>query len=430
MNETNSHCRQQRYGVLLLIFILTVISFLPTFTNGFQLDWDDQWMVVNSQTVGHWNKYLLLSIFMNPSHGQLAPINQLMYTALYRAFGFNPLAFHIASIVLHLVNVYLLYVGLRIVLRDCTQLPSWRIEWIVVITTLLFAIHPVQVESVAWVSASKIPLSTTFYFIGAILLIIYIREKRWGSYAGVLLMQLMAYLSKEQAVVFPLFAALLFVWYGIRPRSKNFWVGLLPIGVLGLACVAHEVFYVSNYDQYIQGDTYAWWQRIVFCVYSIMTYFFKWLVPINLNWMYLFPMEIGERMPWWLMLYPAFVFLLVFAFWKELKKPLVLSALAFFFIHLLLVIHITALPRASVVADRYLYVSIISLNFLLAYFLTGLRGWLKRPKMTVAILSVIIVLLAGMSYDRTKDWKDSKTLKSVYAVENSFSEQSVTETHD
>ncbi len=407
--------------VLGFITILTIFAFLPTFTNGFQMEWDDQWMVVNSQTVGRLSKYLFLNIFTVPSHGQLAPINQIMYTLLYRGFGFDPLAYHIACFVLHLINIYLLYIGLRMILHDCTKIPTQRAKWIAVITTTLFAIHPLQVESVAWISASKIPLSTAFYFAGAIMLIKYLRKTNYWWYTGALFMQLLAYLSKEQAVVFPLFAALLFLWYGIGLKKKKFWIALIPFGLLGLATIVHEVFYVANYDQYIQGETYVWWQRMIFCIYSVFTYFFKWLVPINLNWMYLFPIEIKDSMPWWLILYPVLAVFLIYASWSWIKKPLVASLLVFFIIHLLLVIHITVLPRASVVADRYLYISIISLNFMLAYIVTGIIQLVKRKRLLVAIMCLIIATLAGMSYRRTMDWKDSKTLRSVFSVESSSS---------
>ena len=404
--------------VLGSIIVLTILAFLPTFTNGFQMEWDDQWMVVNSQTVKHLNKYSLWSIFTVSSHGQLAPVNQLMYTLLYRGFGFNPLAYHVACLLLHLINVYLLYIGLRMILRDCTKIPARRVRWIVAITTVLFAVHPLQVESVAWISASKIPLSTSFYFTGAIMLMRYLKNSNYWWYVGALIMQLLAYLSKEQAVVFPLFVAELFLWYGISFRSRKFWIGLIPFGLLSMAAVAHEIFYVANYDQYVQGETYAWWQRIVFCIYSVITYFFKWLVPINLNWMYLFPIGMNDSMPWWLLLYPVLAIFLIYATWNWIQKPLVASILAFFIIHLLLVIHITVLPRSSVVADRYLYISIISLNFMFAYFITGISGMVRHTKLLYGIMSVIIAILVGTSFSRTLDWKDSKTLRSVYAGEN------------
>ena len=405
--------RKRHAWSLIAICLLAVLAFFPTFSNGFQMEWDDQWMVINPQTIARLNRYWVLSVFTEPSHGQIGPLNQLMYTSLYKCFGFNATAFHTASLILHLANVCLLYIGLGIILRDCTALPFSRREWIALLTTVLFAVHPLQVETVAWVSASKILLSTVFYFWGAVLLAGYLGKGNVWRYLGALLIQLLAYLSKEQAVVFPLFATLLFLWYGIRPKDRQFWVGLTPFYLLALACALHEVFYVSHYDLYVQGNTYVWWQRVFFGVYSIVTYFFKWLVPVNLNWMYLFPSGIGERLPWWLLFYPVLVIILACAFWKRLIKPVPLSILAFVLIHLLLVVHVTVLPRASVIADRYMYISIIGLNFLLAYVLTDMACVVRWPKVSFAIVSLVVVWLMALSYLRTMDWKNSDKLRSI-----------------
>ena len=86
----NFICREREYAAFLSIFALTIIGFSPTFFNGFQMEWDDQWMVFNAQTAGHPSWYLLLSIFTLPSHGQLAPINQMMYIILI-SYGLYPL---------------------------------------------------------------------------------------------------------------------------------------------------------------------------------------------------------------------------------------------------------------------------------------------------------------------------------------------------
>ncbi len=426
MNKTISDAKREvtEYRILFPICLLAIVTFIPTFFNGFQMEWDDQWMVVNSQTVGYPSWYLLLSMFTIPSHGQIAPINQMMYTFIYICFGFNPLAYHCACLLLHVINIILLYYGLHMILSDCITLPSGRIKWILFITTTLFAVHPLQVESVAWISASKILLSTTFYFAGIILLIKYLRKRSMLCYTGALLMQTMAYLSKEQAVVFPLIATLIYLWYKQSPKDKKFWIQLFPFYLLGLVSVIHEVFYVSGYNHIVQGETYVWWQRLVFCVYSVFTYLFKWLAPVNLNWMYLFPVGLNEKLQWWLILYPVLSVFLVYSFWDWIKKPIVLSSLAFFFIHLLLVIHIIVLPRAAVIADRYMYISIISLNFILAYYVSGIKEIVKNKKISYGIISLIIAILVALSFSRTMDWKDSDTLRSATNTEISSSQES------
>ena len=414
MQKIRKALKRHPHAILLpCIWLITLIAFYPTFFNGFQMEWDDQWMVMNRQTVLRLRTSSIWAIFTEPSHGQIGPLNQLMYTLLYRAFGFNPLAFHSASLALHLCNSALLYRGLLMIVHDCISISRTQARWIVAITTVLFAIHPLQVETVAWVSASKILLFTTFYLAGAIMLIKYLRKGNIGWYAGALLMQLTAYLSKEQAVVFPLFAMLLYHWYGIRYNKRKFWTEMIPFCLLALASVCHEVFYVANYDNYIQGHTYEWWQRGVFCIYSIVTYLFKWIVPVNLNWMYFFPIGIEDGLTWWLLLYPVLAACLIYATWDKIKKTLVASSLAFIFIHLLLVVHILVLPRTSVVADRYMYLPIVGCNFLLSIFIVKALTWCKYKKAAAVLVGGYIIALTYTTNLRTHDWKNSKTLREV-----------------
>ena len=395
------------------ICLLTVCAFLPTFWNGFQMEWDDQWMVMNPLTVSPLDWASLVAIFTTRSHGQWAPVNQLLYTLLFHVDEYNPLVFHAASLAMHLTNVGLLYAGLRMLLADVTSASVCRRGWIVFITILLFAVHPLQVESVAWVSASKTLLSTLFYLSGFIMFARHLRGQGWGWYVGMLCMMLLAYMSKEQTVVFPLLATLLCLWYGYRPAQKRFWITLVPLYVLALLLGLHEVFWVASYDLYVGGDTYAWWQRLFFCFYSVATYLFKWICPTGLSWMYLFPMGLGEPMPLWLMFYPALLLALAYSLAGWLRQRYVASSLAFFLIHLLLVLHVTVLPRAAVVADRYMYVPIIGLNCLLAYWLTGSWVWTRCRRRCVVALVVVALACVVVSFGRTGDWSDTRTLRSV-----------------
>lgn len=387
------------------------------------MEWDDQWMVMNPLTVSRLDWHTLASILTTRSHGQWAPVNQLLYTLLFQAGGYSPMLFHATSLVMHLANAALLYTGLWMLLADVTPLSASRRGWIAFITTLLFAVHPLQVESVAWVSASKTLLSTLFYLLGTVMLLMHLRGRGWCWYAGTMAMMVLSYMSKEQSVVFPLLATLVYVWYGHRPRERRFWQGLAPLYVLALLMGLHEVFWVASYHLYIGGDTYAWWQRLFFCFYSLVTYVFKWVCPTGLSWMYLFPMGLGEPMPMWLVLYPVLLVVLACSLGGWLRKGYVLSSLAFFLIHLLLVLHITVLPRAAVVADRYMYVPIIGLNFLLAYALTGSVIWARCRRGCVVALAMVALACVVVSYDRTGDWSDTRTLRNPSLTTKSVATQ-------
>lgn len=407
--------RKQQHTLLLTsVCLLAVLAFLPTFGNGFQTEWDDQWMLMNPLTVSPLNWSTLCDILTTRSHGQWAPVNQLLYTLLYHVDGYNAVVFHAASLLMHLANVCLLYVGLHMLLADVTDWPQERRGWATFITTLFFAVHPLQVESVAWVSATKTLLSTVFYLLGFIMLMLHLRGRGKGWLLGTMCMMVLAYMSKEQTVVFPLLATLACLWYGLRLGERRFWATLLPLFVLALLMGLHEVYWVAGYNHYVTGYTYAWWQRIFLFFYSLATYVFKWVCPTGLNWMYLFPMGIDDPLPWWLMAYPAFVLMLAYSLSGWLRRGYVLSSLAFVLVHLLLVLHVTVLPRAAVVADRYMYLPIIGLNFLLAYMLTGSIWWVRCRRWCVLALAVLALACVLVSYGRTGDWSDTRTLRNPW----------------
>lgn len=413
MQKIREALKRHPHAILLpCIWLITLIAFFPTFFNDFQMEWDDQWMVVNPFTIGHLNWDLIVEIFTAPFNGQWGPLNQIMYTLIYNIWGFNPMAFHLVSLAIHMLNIMLVYVLLNKILIECTLLSERRRLKIILITSTLFAIHPLQVETIAWVSASKILLSSTFYLSSAYALTNYLSNKRNIFYVFSLVLFLLSYLCKEQVVVFPLFTTLIVVWYGIQVGTQRFILVLTPIYLMSLVMCLHEVFYVANYHLYIQGETYNWWQRLIFAFYSLATYLFKWLFPIRLNWMYHFPFGINDTIALWVYAYPVLVCIMISSIWRWLSKPIILSATLFFLIHLLLVLHIIILPRGAIVADRYMYLSVIGLNFFIAYFLTA-KNLIIPKGCRVLILSLLFGTCVAISFYRTKDWKDSQTLRNI-----------------
>ena len=191
-----------------------------------------------------------------------------------------------------------------------------------------------------------------------------------------------------------------------------------PLYVTALIMGLHLIFVVTSYSQYLQGDTYAWWQRVVFCFYALTTYAFKWMVPLNLNWMYQFPTNPDEALPSWLLPYPLLVGLLIYALWDWLRKGYIASALIFSLIHLLFVLHIIVLPRGAVIADRYMYLPLLGLNAILGYSLTSKKVMEKYKAVVMIGLVVLAMLYMELSYQRTKDWADSSTLKNEKVIDN------------
>src|SRR5690606_17798844 len=162
-----------------------LLSFYPSLFSDFQMEWDDQWMVFQNpmltySTIGDfW--YSFIYFF----HGQYSPLNQLYYYGIYILAGFDPTAYHLGSLIIHVVNsilVYRLIFGLSSIISD--QSNTNRKVGFALASALIFAIHPLQVESVAWISASKVLLYTTFTLLG---MLSYLRYKNHAKYRYLLL---------------------------------------------------------------------------------------------------------------------------------------------------------------------------------------------------------------------------------------------------
>ena len=147
------------------ILLCAVISvFFPIVGNDFLYQWDDNWMVMNHYTEGGVNFDNLWAVLVEYYRGQYGPVNEYMYLFLYTLFGYNPLPFHLASLLLHAGSVCFVYIIIKRIFAHTSRAKTEHAPSIAFITSLLFAIHPMNVEPVAWISAVKI-LNYAFYYL-------------------------------------------------------------------------------------------------------------------------------------------------------------------------------------------------------------------------------------------------------------------------
>lgn len=402
------------------ILLLTVLVFSPTFNNGFQMGWDDQWMVTNILTTHPLNISYIITIFSSPFNGQWGPTNQLIYTILYVFFGYNPFFFHLYSLVVHVANICLVHFISMTILTDCTTFSLNRAKYISYITTLFFAIHPLQVESIAWISASKIILSSFFYLCATYSFISFIKHKNKWHYVSTIVLFICSYLSKENVLTFPLWAVMLCYIYKAYTKTSFFVCAIVPLFALTLLLGLHLIFYVTNYTELIHIETYSIGQRIILCCYSLLKYLFKWIMPFKLNWMYYFPVPFRSALPTWMGVCPYILLVMLTIFWRMEKRFIIWCGLLMFFIHLLFVLHLLVLPRNAIIAERYMYLPIIGLNLIFAYYLSPEKAIRVKHNTRVFVFGIITLLCAILTYNRTKQWNDSETLRKSNLTESTI----------
>lgn len=404
--------KQQVTSIKIILVFVTFIVFYPIIYNDFLYQWDDKWMVMNHYTEGGLTFQNLILIFFENHNGQYSPINELYYMLIYSLFGYNASIYHFASIIIHSANVLLVFTILnKICIKCCNRNNIFHCFFVAAI----FAIHPLNVESVAWISASKVILYVLFYLTSTLMYMLFLENRHIRYYIFSLLLFVLSLGCKEQAVTFPVWLILLNWIYDINLKKEyRIWLSVIPFFLGALLFGILTLYIESLYDYGLLSSqiTYPLWQRVAFGSYSIMEYIFKSLYPYKLSYMYPYPSQTGEAIPFWLLIYPMIIVLLTTSLWSLLKRQIVKYCLLFFIIHILIVLHIIPLSRSSIIADRYIYIAMIGLTYLWIHLVTVLYNKFVKYQRLILILGIGYLLLIGiMSHSRSKDWHDSVRLK-------------------
>jgi len=385
-----------------IIASITFIAFLPSLNNGFTY-WDDDSYVVNNPDIRDFTFKNLITIFTSSYVGNYQPLTLLTYMAEFHFFQLNPLAYHSANLILHIFNcllVFTLFLGLS---------KNYRTSLIV---GLLFAVHPLRVESVAWIAERKDVLFAFFYLLSLLFYVWHLKGKRGGLYWLCMFSFLFSLLSKPMAVSLPL--VLLLIDYLRNKRlDKKTLLGKVPFFAL-LAIFVTITFLTQkktgDISDYLQLSTL---QRICVPFYNLFFYIAKTIVPIHLCSLYPLPSHLSGSTMYGLYASPIFVLggaAIVYYFRRS--STLVFGSL-FYFISLLPVIQI--MPFGNVlVAERYTYIPLLGIYFIFAELCRFLfkekfkSNFLKN--ILVTGVGLITVVFAFITYHRCDVWKDGLTL--------------------
>lgn len=394
-----------------ILLITSVAAVYSTVVNhDFLYQWDDQWVVINHYTTGGLNWENLYRIFTDFYHGQYAPLNEMNYLLIHTFWGYNPVPFHLVSLLWHVANVCLAYGFVKGLLKVGTTLPVTKITQIAFLTAFVWAVHPVNVESVAWISASKVLIYTFFYLLCLLCYLRYIESKKNKYFIAVLLFFLFSFWGKEQAVTLPLCLLLIDYWAGRDLRSKDVWMEKICFFALALLGGVVTILSQGVHSNILP---YSFVYRILFACYALMEYFVKAVLPVNLSYLYPFPVLPSEAIPLRLWFYPVFIGVGAALLYYFRKNKVLVFSILFLVIHVAVTLHIISLARFAIVADRYLYLGEIGISFLLMYAFIWQKnrcsGW-KKYALFLAVGSYV-GYLAAYSYSYTRTWKDTDSVK-------------------
>lgn len=409
-----------------LVLAITFLAFLPSLQNKF-VNLDDPQYLTANPVVQTFSSENLKIIFSEQFVGNYQPLTMLSYMLEYKLFGLNPFGYHFVNLMLHLLSTLFVF----LIIQTLLSLPSEGVKGgplVALVTALLFGIHPLHVESVAWVSERKDVLYG-FFFLWALYL--YVQpiptlpegkgtrttspSLREGFRMGFcLLLFALSLLSKAQAVVLPVvFFAIDFLLN--RKFTKQTILEKIPFFVLAVAfgLLAIQVQGKAGAMQTFQY--FPFHERILFSCYALMTYLHKLILPINLSCFYPYPETDDKINTIWVYLSPAILITLSFILWKYFKESkAVLFGVGFFLITIVLVLQLLPIGDA-LYADRYTYIPSIGLFFIAAHYLTP---HLKN-KMVLICSAAVLLWFCYLTFQRTKVWHDSITLYTD-AIDNGY----------
>lgn len=400
--------------VCVLFSAIVFAIYFPILNNNFLLLWDDQWMVMNQYTEAGWSLENIYSVFSQSYHTQYSPINALFYILLYSIFGYNAMTFHLFCLLFHLLNTFLIYFLLKKIFMQCNWLQDNNVQEICFLTALLFAIHPLNVEAVAWISASKVLIFSFFYLLATYSYLYFINKKTITLYLLTLLFFCLSLGSKEQAVTFPLWLVLINLFLKIPTNTYIVWISVGSFFIISLLFGIFTMLIQSSNIQnaLVTDETYPLLQRIVLACYSLMEYFFKSVFPYKLSFLYPFPSRAGTSLPNWILVYPLLLMIIISTLWSKISKWPFSFGLLLFLIHLSIVLHIIPLYRSGVIADRYMYIPLIGIAFLLSFsFIHIYQRYVNWRNIFLPLMIIYFIILASYSHERCKIWYDSVTLK-------------------
>ncbi len=399
-------------NLILIALACTAFCLFPTLQNDW-VNWDDDSYVLRNTLVHSLTTESIYSHFMTPEQvGHYHPLTMISLTIDYFFWKDNAFGFHLTNLVFHLLNTILVYWFILSISKN---------QFIAFIVCLLFGIHPMHVESVAWISSRKDVLYA-FLFLASILAYLRFRIVQVGRYYWYTLSIILfaaSILSKSLSFTLPIILLLL-DYYMKRPNRREELVEKVPYFLFGGFGAWLATFGQQASNTLIGFSEFSISQTLFLGTENALFYAIKCVVPYPLSTFHPFPSStLSLPIITYLSIIPAIgvLFLLI----KSYKRNAVIFfGITFFLISVGPVLQFIPNGKA-IFSERYTYVSYLGLFFIIAHGILLLVGWLKqRPSIKNWIFTIIlgwVVMLCFQSYRQSKIWKDSETLW-TQAIEN------------
>ena len=403
--NAKSDFRRSGLWVVAVLVTINLLAYAPVRHYGFVNIDDPQYLTQNPQVKSGLSWHGVLWAFTTGHQANWHPLTWLSHMLDVQLYGFNAGAHHLTNLLLHIANTLLLFWALFQMTRALGRSAF---------VAALFAVHPLHVESVAWVAERKDVLSTLFWMLTVCAYIGYVRQPRSARYLAVISFFAVGLMAKPMLVTLPFVLLLLDFWplgrLTLRQRS-NFPKLIrekIPFLILTAISSAVTMFAQRRGGAMVGVDVVPMTIRLANACVAYFTYFWKMFWPTGMAVLY--PTPIRAVPDWWLVAAIGLIVLSVLAIKLATRRPYVFVGWFWFLGTLVPVIGLVQVGRQAM-ADRYTYVPLVGLFLIVAF---GLGDALALPPARRRVLmtagGLVIVSCVWATRVQLRYWSSSEAL--------------------
>jgi tetratricopeptide (TPR) repeat protein len=393
------------------LLVVTAVAYLPVLSAGFVTFDDDFHVYANPflnpptlESVGRFWQHAYQQLYIPVAYTILAAIAQLarvpahVDASIGQTISLGPTAFHVASVALHVANAWLCF---RLVRRLTGRT---RLAWL---SSLVFALHPLQLESVGWISELR-GLTSAGFSLLALTAFVRARQAREatrsvGLFAAAALSLACAMLCKPSAATIPMVALAI-----DRIVLRTSWRKALVTTSVGAAVVLPFVWITHGAQSVPAAGQSVWWQRPFIAGDALAFYLFKTLLPIDLSVDYGRTPGAAMSHAWGYLAWILPATLLVVGYRSRHRRPITWLGALLFVAFLLPTLGLVpfAFQAYSTVADRYTYLALIGVGLMAADSAEHLPS---RPAARRGAAAVLVAL-AALTFRQSRPWRSGRDL--------------------
>src|SRR5580704_13857413 len=399
---------QKRRLIFCLLLALTTLALYNPVTHAPFLNYDDVVYVTdNPQVRAGLTWPTVVWAFHTSESSNWHPITWLSHALDSQIFGLNPAGPHFMNILLHAANAVLLF----LILQSATGM-AWRS----LVVAVLFALHPINVESVAWISERKNVLSMLFFLIALAAYGWYTRGPGLGRYLAVTLAYALALMTKPQVITFPFALLLLDYWplrrfeveqTGTADRVRSVW-NLVWEKFFWFAMSAASAIITMKVQTNATWEKLPLWIHLGNAAIAYVKYFGKAFWPLNLAPVYPHPQGSISALAAVLSALVLVVLTILVVIFRR-YRPLFVGW--FWFLGTL--VPMIGLVQVGVqsMADRYAYIPLLGIFVIVCWGGADLLRTLRVPLKVSGLVAAVVLLALGFALHRQVSfWSDNLTL--------------------